>query len=481
MALTETGLSIKRLPDIVSELEESLKLELGEDLDLSSDSLLGIINSIYAAALADQWAVSQAVYDAFNIDTAQGKQLDDLVSLVGITRLGASPTNGNIEFSGDVNTTITNGSLFSDNSGNIYTNPQDITISLTDCTSVTILPSNLVDSTDYTLSVNTDSYTVNSGIGATAESVTASFVASIGQQAEYTATKNDAGDNLIISSNTVLDTLAISLASDLIPTEVTSIGEVENTVNGDIPALANTIINVNTPIAGLNSVNNPAALILGREEESDEELRVRQRSSVQIAGKATVPAIESALAQVQGVTQAIVIENRTTETDINGRPAKSYEVVVEGGNDSDIAEAIWDTKPAGVETYGSITESIIDGQGNTQSINFSRPANQYIWCKVEYSLYDEESFPSGGEDTIKQAIADFGNSLDLGNDVIPKRFYGTIYSSVSGLENITVDMASSGTDANSEPAIGLFNEDPIDIDGVQVPSFDISRIELTLV
>lgn len=481
MSLTATGLNIKRLPEVVAELEAALKLELGEDLDTSSDSLLGIINSIYGAAIADQYALSQAVYDAFNIDTAQGKQLDDLVALVGITRLPASPTLGSIEFTGTPNTEVPSNSSFSDTNSNTYTNPSSITLSITDCTNIVIEVSTVADSTLYTLVIDGDTYAVTSGLGATAASIVAAFVALIGVQPNYTANKSSTGDELVVTTNTNLDTFAVNVPSEMSAIEVTSIGVVQNNVNGAIIALANTIVNIDTPVTGLDSVNNPVALTLGREEETDEELRVRQRDSVQIAGTATVPAIEASIAQLQGVTQAIVIENRTLATDIDGRPAKSYETVVEGGSDEDIAQAIWETKPAGVETYGSVSEVITDGQGNSQLVSFSRPSPQYIWCKVDYTLYDEESFPSDGEDSIKQAVVDFGNTLNLGNDVIPKRFYGSIYSAVSGVESITVNMASSGEDSNTEPSLGLFSENPIDITGVQVGKFDVSRIDVTLV
>lgn len=479
MALTETGLEVKRLPEVVAELEAALKLSLGEDIDLTSDSLLGIMNSIYGTSIADQWALAQAVYDAFNIDVAVGKQLDDLVTLIGITRQPASPTSGDIEFTGTPNTIIPSNSQFSDTVNNTYVNPLNVTLDITACANVIVDVTTVLDRTDYIVIIENDTYVHTSGIGATAATIVAGLVAKIGVQNDYTATKSAGGTQLVITSNTTLDVIAVNLPPELTASEVTSIGTVENTVDGAIEALANTIINVDTPISGLDSVNNPIALTLGRSEETDEELRVRSKESVQVAGKATVPAIEAALNQIQGVTQAVVIENRTTSTDPQGRPAKSYESVVDGGSDNTIADVIWDTKPAGVETYGSTTVVLQDNQGNDQAVSFSRPQSQYIWANVEYTIYDAEIFPVDGEAAIANAVVAYGDTLDLGEDVIPKRFYGQVYSSVSGIEDLVIEMASSGTDPNTSPAPVEFSTDTIEIAPAQVAKFDTARITVT--
>lgn len=481
MALTSTGLNVKRLPTILSELEASLKLELGADVDLSSDSLFGIINSIYSVGLADQWSLAQAVYDAFNIDTAEGKQLDDLVALVGLTRLAPSPTTGLIEFTGTQGTVVPKNSAFSDSSGNTYITPTSVTISIVDCTKATILVSNVADTTPYQLIIEGNIHNFVSGVGATTTSIVAGLVALIGVQSAYTASSSVDGTQLIITSNNTLDSIAISLSTGLTSTSVVSTGNVNNTQNGVLDALANTITTINTPVLGLTSVNNPSALTVGRAEETDIELRTRQKDSVQIAGTATVPAIEASLKQVQGVTQAFLIENRTLVTDGDGRPAKSYESVVEGGSDTAVASKIWETKPAGVETYGNTTQVVVDGQGNNQTVRFSRPESQYLWIKVTYNKYDEEAFPTNGEDAIAEAIAAEGNTYELGEDVIPKRFYGAVYSAVSGIQDLVITAASSGTDPNTEPSAPSFLESALSIEGAEVAKFDTSRITVTLV
>lgn len=476
MSLTETGLDIKRLPDVLESLQESLRNELGSDLDLSSDSLLGIITSIYASEISDQWSLAQAVYSAFNIDTAEGKQLDDLVALVGITRLGESPTQGNIHFTGDNGTTVPTGTTVSDSLGNSFITTNIVTITLTSCYSADIVVDTVADSTLYNVVINGESYSYTSGIGATAESIISGLQDIITDTVDYSTSLVD-NTTLKVFSDSLLTPISVTINSNLSTSSVTSIGFVECTTDGSIEVQSNTISNIDTPVSGLNSVNNPVALTTGRDVETDEELRQRQASSVAIAGTATVSAIQSTLSQLQGVTTSLVIENTSIEFDEQGRPPKSYECVVIGGVDTDIGQAIWDTKPAGIRTYGNTSVNAIDNQGNVQTVFFSRPEPIYIWAEVDYNIYDEEVFPSNGEDTIKSSLVSYITSLPLGKDAIPKRAYGSIYSSVEGIEDLTVRFGVS-FDANTPPV--SFSEDTVEIMNNEVADLTTDRVDVTL-
>ena len=118
--LDANGLIIKRLPDIISELDTSLRLQFGNDLDLTSDSLFGILNTIYAASNAENWELQQAIYNAGILRSATGKQLDDFVLYAKVTRLVATKSFVNLSLFGTSGTVIPVGTQFSDNSSNIY-------------------------------------------------------------------------------------------------------------------------------------------------------------------------------------------------------------------------------------------------------------------------------------------------------------------------------------------------------------------------
>ena len=116
----------------------------------------------------------------------------------------------------------------------------------------------------------------------------------------------------------------------------------------------------------------------------------------------TVLTIDSATTSVSTMTAAIN----------GGRPPKSFEAVVEGGTDEAVANQIWLTKPAGIETFGNVNGgngiAIIDSQGNTQIIFFSRPSEVTIWVSVALTLYAEETFPNNGVADVALAIFNYG-------------------------------------------------------------------------
>ena len=65
------------------------------------------------------------------------------------------------------------------------------------------------------------------------------------------------------------------------------------------------------------------------------------------------------------------------------------------------------------------------------------------------------------------ATLTYGESLAIGGDVIPKRFFGNIYNSTAGIEDITVKLATS-TDPVVEPLIGEFTTAIVDISSNEV-------------
>jgi Baseplate J-like protein. len=99
-------------------------------------------------------------------------------------------------------------------------------------------------------------------------------------------------------------------------------------------------------VIGLESDRN----VDGLDRETDRELRERYYLSLAAGGAATIDSIRAAVLKVPGVRTARVFQNPTMEFDDEGRPPKSVEVVVLGGADGDVAQAIHDTIAAGIES-----------------------------------------------------------------------------------------------------------------------------------
>jgi uncharacterized phage protein gp47/JayE len=223
---------------------------------------------------------------------------------------------------------------------------------------------------------------------------------------------------------------------------------------GPISALAGTITEIDTPITGWYSVTNLHDAQVGTTEETDVELRSRRAHSVARDAQAIIDAIFAAIANIPGVTQTTVLENDTDIIDLNGLPPHSFQAVVVGGVDEDIANVIWLKKPAGILSFGSTTTQILDSQGIPHAISFSRPDMVDIYVEVDLTVSPE--YPANGDDLIKQAIVDYargtlftGRGFGLSDDVIYTRLYTPI-NYIQGHEidalRIGLTPAPTGTD-----------------------------------
>lgn len=183
--------------------------------------------------------------------------------------------------------------------------------------------------------------------------------------------------------------------------------------------------------------------VVGRELETDPEFRLRREDLLRIAGSATVEAIRSAVRALVGVIQAFVFENTSTIVDGEGRPPKSFEVVVQGGDDDDIGEEIFAVKPAGIETFkvpgpNGVTVSVTDSQGISHDVNFSRPDTLRMFIEIDITI--DGNFGGGdsvaGLQQVKEALKDFGDTLLIGEDIIINQFEAAVLESSGGVTGV---------------------------------------------
>lgn len=486
--LTGTGLQTKRFETIVADLQVALNDKFGNTIDTSEESILGIINTIYASALTDQWELAQGVYDSFNIDTAVGKQLDDLVNLVGIQRREATATSGILSFrcnpsdTGVFSYIIQAGGKFSD-SANTYTNVEDIIVTPQDTSRACFELQSVVEGDTYDININANNHSYLALAGDSVEDVIDALVASINSNFYnntliYGATKIS-GTKVEVTTVNLTGSM-VANSSTLSMTYFYTGGYVEAEEIGAVVTVANTISNIDSvsvvdaqgspyPLNTLVEVNNYKDFIVGGLVESDSDLRIRQARSVNIAGSGTLGAISATVENLQGVTDVYVIENDTGETDSGGRPAKSFEVVVFGGEVSDIVQAIWDTKPIGIESHGNRQGVAIDSQGSVRVIRYSVPVPIDIHVRVTYEKYLEEDFPIGGEEAMSDIIIEVGSTATLNQDIIARRFIGSLYSGVAGIGDMKVEISLDGSTWTTETIeildtqIAEFSSDNIDI------------------
>jgi len=240
----------------------------------------------------------------------------------------------------------------------------------------------------------------------------------------------------------------------------------QTTQTGPMPGLAGTIVAIDTPIAGWATVINNADADVGRNVESDASLRERFRLSVSAGGGSSVEAIRGVLLRVDGVTECLVVDNATNSVDAEGRPAHSFEPIVVGGEQQDIGEAIWFSKPAGIESYGTNRlTNVVDLTGAKQTVRWTRPTDVAIWIEVDFEVLPD--FDDDGEAQILAEILAYGDTLGVGDDFIPWQMEQRI--DTSNMRSLT-----SRAGFNAAPAAG----DPLPITRRQIARLDSSRIKL---
>jgi uncharacterized phage protein gp47/JayE len=232
---------------------------------------------------------------------------------------------------------------------------------------------------------------------------------------------------ITITNGTMTDTAGYTWALDdvsiTIPAEGIITGEACTcTTLGAIRAAPDSITRIATPTRGWLSVTNTAAATAGSPVETDAELRYRQALATMTSAIGAKGAIDSALAAPDvGCTDYKVYDNDSSIPDGNGIPAKTICVVVVGGVDQDVVDAIGSTKTLGCGTFGDDAGNYTDENGNVTVINYTRA----VADTVDADIYIT---PRGGwaattEALIVAAITEYIDGLRIGDNVMVARMY----------------------------------------------------------
>lgn len=201
---------------------------------------------------------------------------------------------------------------------------------------------------------------------------------------------------------------------------------------GGILIAPNTVNKIITVIPGWDTVNNTIGAVVGRDVESRADFEKRRALSVAKNSHGSLISIQGELTNVHNVVSAFVIENNTsapiTEKGviIDGH---SLFMSVKGGNNDDIAEAIYNKKDAGCGTTGSTFITHIEPVTMAQyKYKIERPADILFGIKV--SLYITPETPSDIEARLKTALLNDFNGISpnstrvgIGDSVRAASFY----------------------------------------------------------
>lgn len=469
MSLPLTGFVRPRLSEIKADYDQKFTQALGP-VNTNADAVVGQIIGIFSAAMDDIWEAIQNTYDAMYPFSAEGLSLDGAVSYVGLLRIGSSPTKVTAICYGLEGTYIPVGSRARSTANRQFLADESIVISRSIAGDVSIKVLTVVNTTLYSIILDGVLYSYTSDASATIAEILDGLKADI-DSSLYIATISN--ETLSIQAIDKHSSFTISIDSNLHLVELGSPCNFTAIDNGAFALPIGTLTTMDTSIVGWDSLDNLIVGATGTNVETDEELRRRHAEQGGINGTATVLAIKSKLENtVVGVTSAYVYENRTNLT-IDGMPPHSIEAVVTGGLDQAVADRLFEVKAAGIETYGTISMDVVDPNGDVQICYFSRPVDAFIWVKVTIvGLYTEEILSPDVSDAIKNAVVEYTQVQPIGEDIIPQRYYGPIFSATNGIAQILVEVAKTET-AEGSPS---YETSSLSLTRIQVANIIADRV-----
>lgn len=291
--VTSTGFSSPNVQDLIALMQADQLANISASLDVSSDSIFGQMNGIYANYLAQAWEALAGCYNGFDPDKSEAVMLTMLAKLTGTARAVATKSTAL-------------------------------------CTVTASIGTVLIAGTHYA------SVTGNPGIRFTPVTT---FTASAG-----------------VTPNVLF----------------------QSEFTGPVQAPVGQLTVIATAVVGWTGITNLAAA-LGSLAATDAQLRLTRQQELTRAGSSTIDAIRAKLVVLLAAISGASVtgfNNVTDVTDANSLPPHSFEMVVWDPlgvfTDAQIAQVIWDNKPAGIRAYGSNSGNAVDKTGATQVVSFTR-------------------------------------------------------------------------------------------------------------
>lgn len=222
-------------------------------------------------------------------------------------------------------------------------------------------------------------------------------------------------------------------------------------------------------VPGWDAVTNLGAATVGTNVETRAAFERRRQESVAKNGRGSAPAIRSAVWGVPGVLDVFAYDNYTNSalpygsTSYSIAPHSIYVGVV-GGDDDEVAQAIWKAKDAGCDMNGNTTVTVSDTDGYsypypTYPIKFNRPIALPI--KFAIQIANSSALPADIVAQTKAAVIATFNGTNgaqrarMGGQIFASNFYAPVAAigvTVSiiqikiGTSTATLDTISIGID-----------------------------------
>lgn len=479
--VTRKGFVRKRLDEIKNSVYDKLKEGWGYDITINPQSFLNVLVTGFSDEVAKLWEVAENTYYAMYTMSAEGANLDNAMQFGGITRERDSRTIYMLACTAPDDTVVPYGALVKSatNPSKLFRCTNAQVIGRENFRKIVIRPYMESGINLFYMTVNRNSYqyVLQSGDGP---------VDVIMELAEMIDEKGIAvhadTENLTLELEDIYkqtsNTLAIS--NNLLIESVTSNILFESMDYGPVIIADGLIKEMVTLDTGIKEITNDIAPVPGRFEADDVEAR---QNFVKRCATRSKNMIESVTAEIYNTVDNVLsvagYENDTETTDEEGRPPKSVEFIVDGGDESEIAYIIYQKKTNGVRAYGNILIDVADVFGNIHKVGFNRPDYCYIWLRVVITREPGKSIAPNYIQLAQDSILEDAGVLQVGDSVYLQKFLTNIYKNLVAVS--LVDISAYAADSEEYiPAKEEYVSGNIEISHRQKAVFDASRIEVIL-
>lgn len=332
--LTDTGIQIERLNDIVARLENGFRQIYGQNIDLSPNTPDGQLVGILAQMKMDIEELAENIYRQLDPDVASGTWLEQRVAYAGLMRRTASYSYlRSVILTGEPNT-------------NLY----------------------------------------------------AGITVSDPHKARW-----------VLVSDVQLDSNGSARA------------DFRSEQLGAFNLAKHTALTIETITLGLHTATTFENAEVGAEEETDQQLRERFWISRTKNATNSAEAIAAKIRALPDVKQVRILENNSGERDKWGVAPHTLNIIVDGGEETQIADVIYHNKGAGVGLQGG-TEVNLQRDNDRRVIRFDRV--QHVDIHIAMRCVRYEDFTEIDKDEIKRLLA--AQAFEIGQSVSLSRLYSPI-------------------------------------------------------
>lgn len=487
--ITQYGFERKTLQAILTSLKTNLRTKLGEDWNVETGTVEDQFLSTFAEEADQVWQGLEGIVSSQTIDGAEGIYLDDILSKVGVYRKGKTPSSGKATlFSNyatvNVGSSLPNPTSVSANNNTTYRVNSDVYfdsymsayklsasqlqvgVTYTISMASSNIPSNR--NFEWTVTTDLDKDRMLQALVAFANEV----VVDRPSQAFYLASTRTF--YIGFDSSTVLPRPFVrgGLFVQSTP-RVGSIGhsvDLVATVTGFRPLSSNGLLSLNPTYTGYESIVNGDDFNAGSDVQTDAEYRLAWLNSNQILGGGTTESIITGLLNLDGVVDVEVYENpqKVFIYDVSNNTVAepySYNIVVLGGADNEVAQVILDKSPANTNRYGLYNATAINFKGLAVNVNFTRAGYFDLGVEVSYKTKDGSTLTETEKNNIINGLQTATSELKIGDIVPVSLLQAVVFQSVnfSRLKSITIrirDLTEVNSNFTPEDLIADYDEKP---------------------